>query len=286
MKEVTVGEAERRSETAAFAACLATILELPLAAVPHLEPGQDPASSWQLSRWLGGMGLGLAPLAGAASSSWAGPWIARVQSADGAQRCAVVMYGVPSGVAWDPTGVTQADGWAITDGFLIAPGDVTQARPARPSPPASAGTIEGIWIAPAAGEPAQLVNTVLALAGRGLDGDRHVAGTGTFPSGLPGSSLTLIEAEVCDSFTPPLQASEHRRNVVTRGISLNGLVGREFTLGAARCRGMRLCEPCRVIVRYAGRPILRPLIHGGGLRADILNDGTLSVGDPVTPLAG
>jgi MOSC domain-containing protein YiiM len=89
-----------------------------------------------------------------------------------------------------------------------------------------------------------------------------------------------------DSFTPPLQASEHRRNVVTRGISLNGLVGREVTLGAARCRGMRLREPCRVIVRYVGRPILRPLIHGGGLRADILNDGTLSVGDPVTPLAG
>ena len=196
------------------------------------------------------------------------------------------MYGVPSGVAWDPAGVTQAGGWEITDGFLIAPGDVAQARPARPSPPTSAGTIEGIWIAAAAGEPAQLVSTVLALAGRGLDGDRHVAGTGTFPSGLPGSSLTLIEAEVCDSFTPPLQASEHRRNVVTRGISLNGLVGREFTLGAARCRGMRLCEPCRVIAGYAGRPILRPLIHRGGLRADILNDGTLSVGDPVIPLAG
>lgn len=281
MKEVTLDEAERRSEAATFAACVATILELPLAAVPR----QGPATGWEISRWLGGMGLGLAPVADAASFSWAGPWLARVQSADGTERRSVVMYGVPSGVAWDPSGITETEGWTITDGFLIAPGDVAQARPARPSPPAAAGTVEGLWIAPAAGEPARSVTSVLALAGQGLEGDRHVAGTGTFPSGLPGSALTLIEAEVCDSFAPPLLANEHRRNVVTRGIDLNGLVGREFTIGPVRCRGMRLCEPCRVVVRYAGRPVLRPLVHRGGLRADILDSGTLSVGDPVITVA-
>jgi MOSC domain-containing protein YiiM len=108
-----------------------------------------------------------------------------------------------------------------------------------------------------------------------------VTGTGTFPSGTPGSALTLIEAEVCESFDPPLEPSQHRRNVVTRGIDLNALVGYEFTVGEVLCRGMRLCEPCTVVQRHAGRPVLRPLVHRGGLRADILQDGQIHVGDPV-----
>ena len=93
--------------------------------------------------------------------------------------------------------------------------------------------------------------------------------------------MTLIEAEVCDSFTPPLDANEHRRNVVTQGIDLNALVSHEFLVGTVRCRGVRLCEPCTVIERYASRPVLRPLVHRGGLRADILEDGMLNVGDVV-----
>jgi MOSC domain-containing protein YiiM len=119
------------------------------------------------------------------------------------------------------------------------------------------------------------------VPGRGLEGDRHVAGTGTFPSGLPGSALTMIEAEVCESFEPPLTPGEHRRNVVTRGIDLNALVGHEFTVGGVRCRGMRLCEPCTVVQRYADRPVLRALVHRGGLRADILRDGEIAVGDEI-----
>ena len=86
---------------------------------------------------------------------------------------------------------------------------------------------------------------------------------------------------MCESVTPALAPGEHRRNVVTRGIDLNGLVGREFAIGGVRCRGMRLCEPCTVIQRYAARPVLRPLVHRGGLRADILDDGVIRVGDPV-----
>ncbi len=281
MKEVALDGVERNSEAGTFAACVATILELPLAAVPRPKEGQDPAAGWALSRWLGGMGLGLAPVANPSSFSWAGPWLARVQPAGRQERRSVVMYGVPSGVVWDPSGVTQADSWAITDGFLIAPGDVALALPQSPLATRRQGAVEELWIAPSAGQPAQAVTTAMALAGKGLDGDRHVAGTGTFPSGLPGSALTLIEAEVCDSFTPPLHADEHRRNVVTRGIDLNALVGHEFTIGAVRCRGMRLCEPCRVIAGYAGRPVLRQLVHRGGLRADILLDGAISVGDPV-----
>jgi hypothetical protein len=138
------------------------------------------------------------------------------------------------GVVYDPAEAAQRDGFIIIDGYVIAPGDVALVRPPKPPLPAAIGTVESIWVASAAGEPVRRLQRVLALPGLGLDGDRHVTGAGTFPSGLPGSALTLIEAEVCESFDPPLQANEHRRNVVTRGIDLNPLVGRDFHIGAVR----------------------------------------------------
>jgi hypothetical protein len=265
-------------EAATFAACLATVLELPLEDIPDLPPGEE-VTGWRVMRWLGGLGLGLVPVADATSFEWAGPWIAWVRPSDGGERRAVVMYGVPSGVAWDPSRVTEADGWRLDGGLVISALDISLARPSLPDAPATAGIVEAIFVAPAAGAPAQSLEEVAALAGQGLDGDRHVSGTGTFPSGLPGSALTLIEAEVCESFAPALDPNEHRRNVVTRGIALNDLVGHEFRIGSVRCRGMRLCEPCTMIQRYASRPVLRPLVHRGGLRADILEDGVLRLGD-------
>ena len=213
--------------------------------------------------------------------SWPGPWIARVRPRPGGARRSVVLYGVPSGVVWDPAGGDGLGDDAIEEGFVVAATDIALARPRQPSAPVTSGAIELIGVAGAAGEPMQAVAAVRALPGEGLEGDRHVNGTGTFPSGVAGSAITMIEAEVCESFDPPLAPDEHRRNLVTRGIELNGLVGREFTIGAVRCRGMRLCEPCTVVERYAGRPILRPLVHRGGLRADILGEGEVRVGDQV-----
>jgi len=265
------------SEAATLAACVATILELPFDAVPLAHPGEE-ADGWRLMRWLGGRGVGLVPVDDAASFSWAGPWIGWLATEEG--RRAVVMYGVPSGVVWDPTGEPPADG-ELSGGYVIAAQDVALAPPPLPDAPKSVGSVEAIFVAHNAGEPAEPLQAARALAGQGLEGDRHVAGTGTFPSGLPGSALTLIEAEVCESFAPPLAPTEHRRNVVTRGIDLNALVGHEFLLGGVRCRGMRLCEPCRVLERYASRPLLRPLVHRGGLRADVLEDGVVNVGDVV-----
>jgi hypothetical protein len=270
---------------ASFLACLATILELPFDELPRPAAGEDPVSGWTASRWLGGLGLGLVPIAGASSFSWPGPWIARVRPRAAAEARYVVMFGVPSGVVWDPAGDGAVEATGIEAGILVAAADVALARPPRAAAPRGAGTIEAICVAGSAGEPAQALQAVRALAGRGLEGDRHVTGTGTFPSGPPGSALTMIAAEVCESFDPPLTASEHRRNLVTRGIDLNGLVGREFTIGEVRCRGMRLCEPCTVVQRYAGRPVLRALVHRGGLRADILEDGEIRLGDPVRTLA-
>jgi hypothetical protein len=281
VKEVSLEESGLRPENATFVACLATILELDPREVPRPADGEDVAMGWTLTRWLGGRSLGLVPIDDAASFRWAGPWIARIRPADGGETRAAVMYGVPSGVAWDPSGVTGVDGWRIDEGFALAALDVALAPPPLPEAPAGAGTVEAIHIAEAAGTPSGGIETVRALADRGLEGDRHVSGAGTFPSNLPGSALTLIEAEVCESFQPALGADEHRRNVVTRGIDLNALVGHEFTIGAVRCRGMRLCEPCTVVEGYASRPVLRQLVHRGGLRADILADGTFSVGDQV-----
>ena len=281
MKEVPLGESALPQETAAFVACLATILELRASDIPEPQPGEDPAKGWTILRWLGGRALGLVPVVDPASFSWAGPWIARIR-ADGGPPRAVVMYGIPSGVVWDPSGVTSNEGWEIEDGFVVAALDVALAPVRRAPVPTGTGVVEEIRVARAAAAPSAAVQSVRALAGRGLEGDRHVTGEGTFPSGVPGSALTLIEAEVCESFTPPLAPDEHRRNIVTRGIELNGLVGHEFTVGGTRCRGMRLCEPCVVVERYASRPVLRALVHRGGLRADILEDGPISVGDPVS----
>jgi len=280
VREVVFNGPPPRTAAASFAACLATILELPLEELPASLPDEE-AAGWGVMRWLGGMGLGLVPVADAASFVWAGPWIGWVVAAAGAERRAVVMFGVPSGVAWDPCGVTKGEGWLLEGGFVVSALDVALARPPRLEAPLTPGTVEAIFVAPEAGAPARQVDEVRALAGKGLDGDRHPVGKGTFPSGPPGSALTLIEAEVCESFTPPLAVNEHRRNLVTRSIDLNALVGHEFAIGTVRCRGVRLCEPCTVIDSYALRPILRALVHRGGLRADILEDGIIHAGDDV-----
>jgi hypothetical protein len=261
---------------------VATILELECDDLPNPRPKEDPATGWTVTRWLGSLGLGLVPLANASAFSWPGPWIARLHAPGAAERRSVVMYGVPSGVVWDPAGAGPATATEeITDGFLLAAADVALAMPPRPVADVTPGVVEQICVAAAAGQAVRLRESARAIAGQGLDGDRHTLGRGTFPSGVAGSALTLIQAEICESFVPALAPEEHRRNLVTRGIDLNSLVGYEFRIGDVRCRGMRLCEPCTVIDGYASRPLLRALVHRGGLRADILEDGLIKRGDPI-----
>jgi hypothetical protein len=271
-------------ERAAFVACLATILELEREELPRPEDVDDWPPGPLLSRWLARVEMGFIPIQGPAKFNWPGPWLARARDTAGALR-PVVMYGFPSGVVFDPLGggtwpdePGEEHDW-IEEGFVVAAGDIALARPPRSSAPIGEGTVVSISIAPGAGAPARSLTTAQLLAGRGIEGDRHVAGTGTFPSGLPGSALTLIEQRVCEELE--LTGDEHRRNIVVVGLELNELVGHEFMIGRVRCRGMRLCEPCTVIQRYARRPILRPLVHRGGIRADILEDGEIEVGDQV-----
>jgi hypothetical protein len=256
-----------------FAACIATILEIDVADVPPRDESLPPVWGWR--RWLNGRGLGLVPIADAATFAWPGPWIGVV----GEEPRAVVMFGVPSGIAWDPAG-GEAD--APSEGFALAALDIALAQPPALPAPTQTGVVVAIAVAASAGGVVELLDACEALPGRGLAGDRHSVGVGTFPSFVPGSALTLVEAEVIESFEPPLSPAEHRRNVVTRGIDLNALVGRDFLLGDVRCRGSRLCEPCSHLDRYSTRDsLLRPLVHRGGLRADILSGGTVRVGDVV-----
>lgn len=287
MKPVPLQNTASTLQADSFLACLASVLELDPHTLPELRADEDPAVGFNVARWLGSLGLGLARVDAPATFTWAGPWIARVApSAEDDPARFVVMFGVPSGVIWDPARRAQEipNQW-LTHGFVVAAGDIALARPSPPAAPQEPGTVEGIWVAPSAGEPAQGRPDVHVVPGRGLEGDRHVSGRGTFASGPSGSALTLIESEVCESFAPPLSPDQHRRNLVTRGIDLNRLVGHEFMIGAVRCRGMRLCEPCTVMQRYAGRPVLGALVHRGGLRADILQDGIIALGDPVQATA-
>jgi hypothetical protein len=255
------------TEASTLAACIAHVTGASAGEVP-LDPEEQRA-------WLGERGLGLVPVQDAATFSWAGPWIARRPARDGRGARAVVMFGVPSGAIWDPADTTDE----ILDGSVLAALDLA-AWPPQIAAEAGVGLVEALVLARAAEAPVMLVDEAIAIAGQGLQGDRYVDGTGTFASGRPGSALTLIDAAVLDAFGGEL---DHRRNVVVRGTDLNALVGHEFTLGEARCRGRRLCEPCAHLDRLNGGGILRPLVHCGGLRADIIRDGTVRVGDQLTP---
>jgi hypothetical protein len=258
----------QHTERSTLAACIAHIVGAPASDVP-LDPEQQRP-------WLAERGLGLVPVADAATFSWAGPWIARRPARDGSGPRAVVMFGVPSGPIWDPADTSEE----ILDGYVVAALDLALWPPRANADPGT-GVVEALAVAPAAEAAVVTVEEAVAVPGGGLQGDRYAASAGTFASGRPGSALTLVDAAVLDTFD---QDIDHRRNVVVRGTDLNALVGREFMLGEVRCRGSRLCEPCAHLDRLNGGGVLRPLVHRGGLRADILSHGTVRVGDALTAL--
>ena len=146
------------------------------------------------------------------------------------------------------------------------------------------GTVVLISIARAGGDATASTDQVRAVAGRGLEGDRYFNNAGTF-SNSPGAgrAVTLIESEAIDAVARDcgceLDYKDTRRNIVTRGVALNDLLDREFRVGDVRMRGVRLCEPCKISFPDAG--VKQALVNRGGLRADILNDGVISVGDAV-----
>jgi hypothetical protein len=252
--------------------CLGEILGSPTPPVP-----EDVAPLRFFRQWLAERNLGLVPIADPAGFDWAGQWIAIVDGADGPH--AVVMFGSPSGVWLDPVGAYSADD-RIAAGWMLTPLDLHLPTQSPYGTAAGAGSVAAILIAAAAEAPLERVRAVQMLPGRGLAGDRYAGGAGTFSGPGRGYELTLVEAEVLDELE--LSWEDARRNIVTMGISLNALVGKRFHVGAVECVGRRLAEPCAHLERLARPGLLRPLVHRGGLRADILSAGTVAVGDAIS----
>ncbi len=296
MKDVDLPEGPGSPVVRAFAACLSSVLHTPLDGLPPTgdEPLAHALGIWK--SWLAGRDFGLVPIAEPRAFQWAGYWLAVVECsdsplADGPRRqVATLAFGTPPGIVHSPQdpgllGRATAD-LEISSAFAVASLDPVL-------PPAGArtrlsGVVEQIAIAPDAEAPMQIITSGRALPGRGLEGDRYAKNAGTFSTRAahrPGYELTLIAAEVVEELTARdsrLDFASTRRNLLTRGIDVNGLVGLEFSIGEVRCRGLRLAEPCAHLERIAGPGLLRPLIHRGGVRVDILTEGEIKSGSCIT----
>jgi MOSC domain-containing protein YiiM len=147
----------------------------------------------------------------------------------------------------------------------------------------SSGRVEGIFIGPENTVPAP-VESARAVAGRGLEGNRHF-----YDEAPPGRALTLIQAEALAGMLEDtgiqISAAESRRNVLTSGIDLNALVGKRFRVGGVECVGVELCHPCSSLEKMTQKGVIKGLVNRGGLNADILTDGVVRVGDRVEELA-
>ncbi len=275
---------------ASLAACLASILDVPIETI-DVEPFElDPTSAY-LRGWLAERGLGLVPVADPETFAWSGPWIAAVTDSSDQDVRWVVAFGspAPAGIVWDPLSPLRPDGPAehLLTGFVVA-ALVPGLAVARKSGPAEPGTVTSIVLAPDAGAPAVEVARARAIAGRGLEGDRYAAGRGTFSRGTGyGRDITLIEHELLAASIingAPVTPVQARRNVAVRGIVLDGLIGARFRIGDVECVGRRRCEPCAHLQRLGPPGVLRALVHRGGLRADVVSGGEISVGDDVVAL--
>ncbi len=144
------------------------------------------------------------------------------------------------------------------------------------------GHVEAIFVASERGERPAPVDRVRAYAGRGLQGNRYFWEGGDAP---PGRGVTLIAAEAVDAVAlegnVSIEPAATRRNVLTRGIDVNELVGKRFRIGDVECEGVELCEPCAHLESMTQPGVIKALVHRGGLNADILSDGEISIGDPV-----
>lgn len=284
-----------------FAACLASVTETPVAEVP-LPQADLPGAFAHWRSWFAGRGEGLVAIAKPASFNWPGYWLAvlgeprRRPDSTAEDATAVLMFGTPSGVVLSPQDPKllgrAATDLPITEGYVLSALDPASINNSVSSPlPTLTGTVEIIALAEQATGDMHVVEHAKALTNRGLEGDRYAAKAGTFTPAndtIRGYDLTLIEAEVLDNLSLPdgnrIAYTDARRNIVTRGIDLNALVGRRFRIGNVECLGQRLCEPCSHLERLTTIGTLRALIHRGGLRADVLSDGEITTGAPIATL--
>jgi MOSC domain-containing protein YiiM len=148
------------------------------------------------------------------------------------------------------------------------------------------GSVVGIYISHHRGQPTESVEQIHVIPGCGIEGDRYYQ-----PPGLnsrprrTGFQITLIEQEAIEAINMDgiqISPEQTRRNIITCGISLNNLVGVDFSVGGISLRGIRLCEPCDYLAGQVDPRLKQSMSHRGGLRADILTDGFIYINDSIT----
>jgi MOSC domain-containing protein YiiM len=150
------------------------------------------------------------------------------------------------------------------------------------------GRVLAIAIAPEAKGPTHNVDSVQAVPGQGLAGDRYGSGIGASQfkgRRKPENEVSLIDQGAIlaanEQSGLSIQHLETRRNLLTEGVPLNDLVGKTFRVGSAVLKGIELCEPCGYLERRTYPGIMAALKHRGGLRCRLLEGGQLHVGDEI-----
>jgi hypothetical protein len=156
--------------------------------------------------------------------------------------------------------------------------------------------ISAIYIAPSAGAAMQALAQAKLIPGEGIEGDRYAIGMGAFSQNLPPkirhlSLITQTGIAIANERLEAVEklgfsASETRRNIVLSNITpaqLNQLVGKIFFLGGIALKGTELCIPCQRPAKLANKSNFMDAFEDrGGLRAEILDAGVISIGDPLT----
>ena len=151
------------------------------------------------------------------------------------------------------------------------------------------GVVLSIYTTGEAAAPMELKPEVRAVVGKGLEGDRYFKGVGKY-SHITGPlrEVTFIESEALEAVSRDkgikLDPSQTRRNILTSGAPLNHLVGRKFRVGEVELYGVRLCEPCAYLEKLTYPGVFAALVHRGGVRGQIINDGVIRVGDVISPI--
>ena len=268
----------------AFARVTAEAFSLPKGEVPAPQGDRLVAI---MNDWLATRNWKFAYVRDPQTFAWPGSWIALAadqRSPTGWRP--VLMFGDPSGPLHDPLG--SGRGLEIVHGLLPVPLDRRGWRTDFSIPDRAqthVGQVVALMIAPHAAADALTCTSITARPG-GIDGDRYRNETGTFSTSprRVGQDITLIEAEALDELETrgaPISPEQARRNIVTRGIDLDALIGKHFRVGEVSCFGQRRCEPCAHLERLTAPGTLRGLVHRGGIRADIIEAGTINVGDAI-----
>jgi hypothetical protein len=267
----------------AFARVTAEAFNLPENAVPAPEGERLVAL---MNDWLATRNWRFAYVRDAQTFAWPGSWIAlAADERSPAGWRPVLMFGDPSGPIHDP--LDNGEELEIMHGLLPVPMDRRGWRTdfsVADREQTQIGKVVGLMTAPQGAAEAIACTSVSARPG-GIDGDRYQDRTGTFSTDprRVGQDITLIEAEALDELKASgisIAPENARRNVVTRGIDLDALIGKPFRIGEVSCYGQRRAEPCAHLERLTPGT-LRPLVHRGGIRADILESGIINIGDTV-----